>query len=338
MTWRRGIVVAVSLVLTVASFVLLSKISSVDIQLWIKQLRAIKPAGFLLLVLLTAFHIFLANWKWRCVDDVLRRPTDSKLPWSISFALTSIGVALGQVLPVQACMTAARSFGTYLYGSPLRRGAAGTLFEQGFDVLIVVFLAIASGVTWFCSGGWLLWMTVAVSMSVTAILAVGTCLRWMRAAADFYFRRVARRKVAQGDAPNLPQLAFLNVRLGRRLMLLSAARSLVQIMMVATAAQAAGIDIPAWKLSAALPFVIFATVLAITPGGLGVTELTYAAALNLFGVPLDLGGRWALTNRALVLCSCFIVAMIAGVLALGERLKAAPKGEVIENLPLSSGS
>jgi uncharacterized membrane protein YbhN (UPF0104 family) len=336
-SWRRAIVSALSVALTFASFLFLSKLGGVDIRLWIRELRGANPALFALLALLTAIHIFLATWKWRCVDAVVRRPSDTKLSWGTSFALTSMGAALGQVLPIHACMAAARSFGTKFYGSPLRRGTAGTIFEQGFDFLIIVFLAIASAVTWLCNGGWALWTATAVAIVVLAIFAVGICIRVLSRVADFYFKHFAKRAPAETGTPNPIAFAFLNIQLGRRLMLLSAARSLVQIVMAAVAAATVGIHIATWQLAAALPFVILATVLAITPGGLGVTELTYTGALNLFGVPLGLGAQWALASRALVLSSCFVVAAITGVLALGGKLKTGSSSEVIEEVTVSSG-
>ena len=76
--------------------------------------------------------------------------------------------------------------------------------------------------------------------------------------------------------------------------------------MAAQAAQAIGVHIPLWHLAAAMPFVIIACVIVVTPGGLGVNELSYATTLHLFGTPLNVGAQWALANRVLggivVLC------------------------------------
>jgi hypothetical protein len=133
-------------VVTVLLIVLLIKISKLDLRVTVQQLRSVSWLSFAKLVLLTAVYVFLSTQKWRCVDAALRRPTDSAPSRTMSFALTSIGVALGQVLPVQFSMSAARTLGTYLHGRACR-GTGGTLFEQSFDVLIVGFLAIASGAT-----------------------------------------------------------------------------------------------------------------------------------------------------------------------------------------------
>ena len=81
--------------------------------------------------------------------------------------------------------------------------------------------------------------------------------------------------------------------------------------MAGEAAQAIGVDIPLWHLAAAMPFVIIACVIVVTPGGLGVNELSYATMLHLFGTPLHVGAQWALANRVLVASSCFVVAACA---------------------------
>ena len=46
--------------------------------------------------------------------------------------------------------------------------------------------------------------------------------------------------------------------------------------MAGETAQAIGVHIPLWHLAAAMPFVIIACVIVVTPGGLGVNELSYA--------------------------------------------------------------
>jgi uncharacterized membrane protein YbhN (UPF0104 family) len=334
MTWRRAVLLALSLALTIASFLLLSKFGRIDIRLWKSQLRLVKPGFFVLLAILTSAHIFLANWKWRIVDDAIRRPPDTKLPLPTSFALTSLGVALGQILPIQACMAAARSMGTYLYGSPLRRGSAGTIFEQSFDVLIVLFLAIASFVTKFTGGGGWTWFGSAVAMVGVAMIAVSACVSALRGAANLHIRRVQKRDPAKAETLHVAASAILNVRLGRRLMLLSAARSAVQVVMASVGAAALGMHIATWQLAASLPFVMFATVLAITPGGLGVTELTYATALQVFGIPMELAARWAMGTRVLVLCSCFVVTAVTGTIALCAKLNS--RKAVAENVSVAT--
>ena len=82
--------------------------------------------------------------------------------------------------------------------------------------------------------------------------------------------------------------------------------------MAGQTAVAIGVHIPLWHLAAAMPFVIIACVIVVTPGGLGVNELSYATTLHLFGTPLNVGAQWALANRVLVASlACLVVAACA---------------------------
>ena len=74
-----------------------------------------------------------------------------------------------------------------------------------------------------------------------------------------------------------------------------------------------------------MPFVIIACVIVVTPGGLGVNELSYATTLHLFGTPLNAGAQWALANRVLVASSCFVVAACAIALLGLTRIMAADR-------------
>ena len=85
----------------------------------------------------------------------------------------------------------------------------------------------------------------------------------------------------------LQQSGVLNASLARQLMLLSAGRFTIQVLMAGQAAEAIGVNIPLWHLAAAMPFVIIACVIVVTPGGLGVNELSYATTLHMFGTPLN---------------------------------------------------
>ena len=177
MTLRRPLLWAASAALTILLIVVLVKISKLDLRVTAQQLRSVGWISFAKLVLLTTVHVYLSSQKWRCVDASLRRASDSAPSRTMSFALTGTGVALGQVLPVQLSMSAARTLGTYFYGRSLKRGTGGTLFEQSFDVLIVGFLVVASAATRFYGGAGAMWTVCAISMAAVAILVVGPAVR-----------------------------------------------------------------------------------------------------------------------------------------------------------------
>ena len=317
MTIRRPLLWAASAALTILLIVVLIKVSKLDLRVTAQQLKSVGWVSFSKLVLLTTVHVYLSSQKWRCVDASLRRASDSAPSRTMSLALTSTGVALGQVLPVQLSMSVARTLGTYFYGRSLQRGTGGTLFEQSFDVLIVGFVAIASGATRFYGGGGIMWTVCAIAMAALAILAVGPSVRLIhRQVVSLNSGTIASKNRILRIFGSLEHSGLLSAGLARRLMALSTARFAIQVLMAGQTAQAIGVHIPLWQLAAAMPFVIIACVIVVTPGGLGVNELSYATTLHLFGTPLNIGAQWALANRVLVALSCIVVAACANA-ALG---------------------
>jgi uncharacterized membrane protein YbhN (UPF0104 family) len=335
MTLRRSALWAGSGVMTVLLIVVLIKVSKLDLRVTVQQLRSVSWLSFSKLVLLTAVHVFLSTQKWRCVDAALRRSTDSAPSRTMSFSLTSIGVALGQVLPVQVSMSAARTLGTYLHGRALRRGTGGTLFEQSFDVLIVGFLAIASGATRVFRGGGMMWAICAAAMIVLAMIALGPAVGLIhRQAISLNARAIAPKNRVLRAFGSLEHSGLLNPGLARQLMALSIARFAVQVLMAVVTAEAIGVRIPLWHLAAAMPFVIIACVIVVTPGGLGVNELSYATTLRMFGTPLNVGAQWALSNRVLVASSCFVVAACAtAMLGLTKMLASGRQAKAMQEDP-----
>ncbi len=306
-----------SAALTAVLILLLFKVSKLDLRVTLQQLRAVSWISFTMLVSLTSVHVYLSSVKWRSVDARLRAVDDVAPSRTVSFALTSLGVALGQLLPVQLSMSLARTLGTYFYGKGIKRGTGGTLFEQTFDVIVVGFLAIASGVTLACKGGVLLWMLLATALAAIAMLAVGPVASWIRGQVSaLNSRPVAPANRILRNLAGLHGSGLLDAGLSRQLLGLSMARFAIQVLMAGQTAQAIGVHIPLWHLAGAMPFVVIAGVLIVTPAGLGVNELSYATTLHMFGTPLHTGAQWALANRFLVASSCLVVAA-GGAAALG---------------------
>jgi hypothetical protein len=321
MTVRRVLLLLGSVSLGVILVVLLIRVGKIDLRLTLLQLQTVSPVSFIKLVLLNGLLVYLSTVKWRSIDDALRHPSDSIPSKATSFGITSAGMALGLVLPVQVGMAAARTLGTYVHGRPMKRGTAGTLFEQSFDLMMVAFLAAASGATWFYNGGAVMWMACASGMTVLAISAVGPLIGLIRwAGASYSSRTSAPGNRILRAVWELQHSRLLNATLARRLVGLSALRFCVVVLMAAQTAESIHAPIPLWHMAAAIPFVFIATIVAVTPGGIGVNELTSATALKFFGTPLAIAAQWSLANRFLVTASCFAVVACASVIWMVEKM------------------
>jgi uncharacterized membrane protein YbhN (UPF0104 family) len=169
-------------------------------------------------------------------------------------------------------------------------------------------------------------------MAGCAMLAVGPVVGVIRGqVAALNARSVPPQNRILRSVAGLQESGLLNATLGRQLMALSLARFTVQVLMAGQAAEAIGVHIPLWHLAAAMPFVIIACVIVVTPAGLGVNELSYATTLHLFGTPLQVGAQWALANRFLVASSCFVVAACAAAgLGLAKMMTTARRADLLQ--------
>jgi len=322
---RRALLGLGSIALAALLILLLIHFGRINWRLTLYQLQHASRGAFVKLLLLNCVLVYLSSEKWRSVDAALRRVSDPIPSRTASFAITSAGMALGLLLPVQLGMTAARTLGTLVYGSVLKRGTAGTLFEQSFDLLVVTILAFTSGLTWFFKGAGLTWTITAVAMTVLALLAAEPSIEHLRRLATLAAHapmRQGRIGKIQQTLLNLRHSEVLNASLARRLVMLSIARFAVIVLMAGQVAEAIGVPIPLWSIAAAIPFVVIACLIAITPGGLGVNELTFATALSIFGTPFSLGAQWALANRVLSAASCILIGAFAACTVGLKRLRS----------------
>lgn len=320
---RRTLLAMASVALAGVLIVLIIRIGNIDLHSTWQEIKGANPTALVGLVLLNVLLIYLSTEKWRSVDAALRHTSDPVPSRIAAFGFTSAGMALGQVLPIQLGMTAARTFGTHFYGSPLKRGTAGTLLEQSFDLLNVLLLAVASAATWFLGGGGVMWLLSAAGIIALALLAVAPLIRLARWLALQLAKALGQWHRFSSNLQgffDLLQSGVLNESLTRRLVFLSAARFVVVVLMAGETAAAVGAAIPLWKIAAAVPFVYLATVIAATPGGIGVNEMTLAGVLKIFGTPFSIAAPWTLANRVLGVASCFVVAAVAAILMGIKRL------------------
>jgi len=329
---RKLLLALASALLGAILVVVLLRLARVNVHATVTQLVHCRRTILLQLLLLNGLLVWFSTVKWRSIDAVLRRPTEAAPSRITAFFVTSAGMALGLILPVQIGMTVSRTVGTHFYGRAFQRGTGGTLFEQSFDLLIVVFLAVASVFTWLCHGDAFIWTLSAVLVTAIALAGIAPCIRLLRWLCNFSAACATRRN---SDAQvslsrrffsrqlrhveNLQHSGLMNARLAQRLLLLSALRFGVVVFMATRAAEAIGVHIAFWRMAAAVPFASFANVVAVTPGGVGVNELASVTALHLFGISLASASEWALANRLLSTASCFAVVACAFLMLGAER-------------------
>jgi len=309
-----------SLVSTIASTLLaltlviaLFRVSHVDVaHVWRLVLSA-RPWPLLVLVLMTGLQVVLASEKWRLVEQQLAGSKPP--PRRLCLALTALGTAAGQVLPLPVATALCRSLGSQiLIGSGAVRGAVGTMFEQSFDFLVVCLLALAS-IGCLRAGDAVHFAGLAFALISVALVLVGPTARLTKAGV---LRLAAPGSVfgihVQTIAATLVKSGLIDPRLARRLFILSALRFIALCLMAGATTEAVGLDVPLLQLAAALPLVMLASTLAATPAAIGVNEWAFVAVLMAFGTPLDIATQWAIANRILVAAASLVVGVLGTVL------------------------
>lgn len=307
-----------SLVTTIASgalalvlLIALATFAQVDLTQLLRLLADVKLLPFAALVALLSLHILLAGEKWRLVYR--RMAPGAELSRRLCFCFTAIGTAAGQILPMQLATALTRSFCSHLVtGSGAVRSALATVFEQMFDIGVVALCGLAS-IYCLWSGDLSRWTAVAgVAIAIGFMLAgpalgaAAAATKWLTTAHAMLGDRIGRFGRA------LAESGLFEERLTRRLFVLSVLRFAVLWLMAIATTHAVGLNISSLQLAAALPLVVFATALAVTPGGIGINEWTFAAALTAFGADFETATQFALINRVLVAAAALMIG-VAGV-------------------------
>ena len=321
MTRSSIISLGASIAGAVALLALLLFASHVDLPTIRDQLLKMHPVMLLALTALLGFNSFLSGEKWRLVDCRLRGG-EAALPRQLYFGLTALGTMLGLLIPVQLSAALTRSLGLHLNGGrAVARGTAASLLEQGYDVLVAGFLALASIVMIARGGGDAVeWIVLAGIAGILGWFACGMTVkplsRSVRGFAMIHHGKAAR---VGRLAAHVADSGLLDQDLARPLFALSLLRFFILSLMACATTAAVGLDVPLWQLSAALPLVVLAAALPITPGGLGVIEWAFTSALVTFGTRLDIAAQWAVLNRVAVTIAAIVVGVAGALVGIAVR-------------------
>jgi hypothetical protein len=281
--------------------------------------------------MLMSFNAFVAGEKWRLVVLRFGKTDVRDIPRRLCFALSAIGVCLGQVLPTQLSTALARAVGAQAFGGRvLRDGFGATLFEQLFDVVVAALLGTAAMAVIATGGGAAAWALCSLAAIVTGLALCRICGRAKMRACGRLASLAARipGKRLRAVLASIGEARLMAPEIVLPLFALSTLRIAVLVLIGAVVANATSLDIPLWHLAAAFPFAILAMALALTPAALGLGELTFLAVLVALGTPLQVAGQWAIATRIFVVAAAGVIG-VAGVsiLCLARWFRPVPRAE-----------
>ena len=313
-----------SAVLAIILLVLLFEFTDLDLAAIGGLLLGANPQAFVEIVLLLGLNNVLAGEKWRLIAVRAQEDDGRPMPRILYFAFTSIGVALGQFLPAQLTLVFSRSIGAHLYGGrPLARGAVATVFDYFFDLLVAVFFALSSALVLVGGGGAGAWALCALVILIAGFLLYGAAARLAVGTAHLLGSRGRSR--FHGFCTTIALSPLLVPKIGRWLLAISLMRFGVLVLMGAASANAVALDVPLWRLAAALPFAAITNALAITPGGLGINEWAASSVLFALGTPFQVSAQWAVVNRVLVAVAAGLCGITGLLIAVAARSLGPPR-------------
>lgn len=310
--------IAISIGLGLLILVILAIVARIDVDRIISVLSASRPLGLATIIFLVLTNILIAAEKWRLVEAEIDNVTT--LSFGQAGALTAVGVAGGQVLPTPIAVAVARLVGARA-GANIKpsHNLVGTITEQLFDLAIALLLGSVSLVVLFI-GQPSLWLCLVVfvlivSAAVTEV-SYGYYVPILDALAKKPFLPQKLRALSGRLAANMPAH-----RLIRQLLLLSMVRFAILCVAAAATSWTMGLAVPALHLAIAMPIVILASVMALTPGALGFNELAFTGSLVILGTSFDTAAEWALINRILTMTASLLIGVAGAIVLILEAYR-----------------
>jgi hypothetical protein len=307
-----------SVVLAAVLLALLFLFTDLDATSVGRLLLGVRPEAFIAIVLLLGCNSFLAGEKWRLIALRLHQDDGNAKPRLMYFAFTSIGVALGQIVPAQLSLVLSRTIGAHLHGGrALVRGATATVLDYFFDLVVAACLGLSTVVVVIAGGGSRSWAFFTAAILVALFLLYGSAARLIAGAARFVGTRSGQR--LGGFCASIALSPLLAPAVGRCLLAISGLRFAVLVLIGAVTAKAIGADLALWQIAASLPFSMLANALAITPGGLGLAEWAVSSALFFLGTSFQVSAQWALVGRVLLAGAAVLWGAAGLVIAAAAR-------------------
>lgn len=247
-------------------------------------------------VALTIAQVALSAWKWQLVLRKLR-PDRDDMPFGFLFDCTALSVFLSQFLTVYLSSIVVRGWVLKRnYGLTPRFSSATSLFEQIFDVVTLLIMALPALIVWSFGGTFDQWMLVTAAVVAAGAFSVRLVPLALRTATRVHAVAPRLRSLSEifntTEASGLTAAPFL-----LNLYALSVARYLVMLARIPALAVVFGFPLAMKDVIPGFTVVQATQLAAITPGQLGIREWTWSGVLAARGYDLHLAARFAIDLR-----------------------------------------
>lgn len=230
----------------------------------------------------SAFANLVTAARWKLLSEMMG---GSRLPYGVYFHYLALTRVLGQVLPTVLVDVIGRSAALRAAGSQSRLGQliAPVVLERLLDLLLpLALLGWALGVYWQLLPAWLgPWSSLLLLVVVFVATAIPLLDPLVRLALLAY--GWLRRVRARDRGMPLPEAPDVTVPLSTRIVAFGVLRFSGILVQYWGAGAGLGVLLPALVLVMAAPLAQLAGLVGITPGGLGMQEGGWVAALEQLG-------------------------------------------------------
>ncbi|MET0082513.1 MAG: lysylphosphatidylglycerol synthase transmembrane domain-containing protein [Sedimenticola sp.] len=273
---------------------------------------------FILLLATTLLQIFISALKWRLVTQKVSTSHSIKINNGFYVFYTALGASLGQLIPVHISSIITRSLALRAHGNlNIKKGAFTSLYEQAFDLLIPIILVPSSLIAYifdYSVTGWLLLSLASIFLGGWIVSEAGEKL------SRSVCRYMDRKKLKSAFHERIHDILQACIESGlfenkflRRIFYLSTFRFISILFRAILIAMLIGSAITALDVAKAFPLVQTTLLIAITPGGLGISEWSWIGIFNAIGVNLDEAGLFAIVHRIYIVLTVFLICIVSGI-------------------------
>ncbi len=297
-----------------------------ELVVLIKRPSATELLGIFLASL---FHMGFGALKWQTIMTRIA-PRQTKQSGPVFFLFyTALSATLAQFVMIHVASLLVRGAATRIHHRvPFVQGAAASVFEQVFDVFVMLLFACAGGFAWSLSVGPWVWGVLVLMCLIAGWLMLKAMRRIVASGLLTRDRRFRFLRRLGRWLESCQQLGLLDTSLIFELYVYATFRYLSMVARLALILAATSPTITLFSGVLGFTIVQTAQLLAVTPGSLGITEWTWAGFLTLLGYPLSTATGFSFALRILSYVSILAVLAVAALAfaIVGRRMPADKAG------------
>ncbi len=308
-----GLLTAALLIVFLLSY---SGVTANQLGEWLKRPNGLQLFG---IFLASTAHMAFGAFKWRTIVSRIAPAQTARAGRMFFMFYTTVSAALAQFIMVHVASLLVRGLaGRIHHNVPFIHGAAASVFEQLFDVYILLVFAVSGIIGWTFALSPAPWFAVTTVVLLMGWLMLSVTLRFLKARATLDLGTTRLARTVTEWIGTCIRLGLVEPRLVSRLYTFSVLRYLSMLARVAIVVSATTPALPLFDSVLGFTVVQTSQLIAITPGSLGITEWTWTGFMALQGYPPDIGTAFSLALRILSYASILAVLAVTSVLFAAE--------------------